>query len=178
MIPGAAYLMKLPPAERQAAVDRALDGVRAESARMIEQRKKIEPDPRSVYDYLVYRKARLVCAPVVKHCDRATTIELSRDGGGGRHAFINPRKLIIQPESTDRFLLILLPRPLATWVKDKQEVNLFGAPPELDAAGEWTADDLKTWERLRHWSGTINTRIDIAKLRAAKPALLTRNQAA
>jgi hypothetical protein len=177
-VPGAAYLMKLPPAERQAAVERALEGVREEVKRLSAQKKLAKPDPRSVYDYLIYRKMRLICALVVKHSDRAATIELSRDGSAGRHAFINPRKLHIQPESTDRFLLILLPRPLATWVKDKQEVNLFATPPDLDAAGSWTDDDLKSWGRLRRWSDIINTRIDIAKLRAKRRALLTRDQAA
>ena len=178
MIPGAAYLMKLPPAERQAAVDGALEAAREESARLTAQGKRVQPDPRSIDDYLAYRRGRLICAPVVKHSDRATTIELSRDGGAGRHAFINPLKLRIQPESADRFLLILIPRPLATWVKDKQEVNLFAAPPALDPAGEWTAEDLKTWDRLRHWSVTVNTRIDIAKLRASRRPIMTRSQAA
>ncbi|MGX9392532.1 hypothetical protein ACWX0K_20505 [Nitrobacteraceae bacterium UC4446_H13] len=170
--------MKLPPAERQAAVDGALEAVREESARIIAQGKRVQADPRSIEDYLTYRKGRLICAPVVKHSDRATTIELSRDGGAGRHTFINPLKLRIQPESTDRFLLILIPRPLATWVKEKQEVNLFAQPPELDSAGDWTADDHKTWDGLRHWSATINTRIDIAKLRATRRPIMTRSQAA
>jgi hypothetical protein len=146
----------------------------AEVAAQIKARPRIADDPRKPADYRIFKTMKLICVPLVRHA-LAGTLELSRDGWMRPRAFINPAKLIEQPESDGDLVLVLIERGLANWIKDKQRCNLFGVAPELSAEREWTDHDRAVWNRLRRLADTINSRI------ASPPrprALLSRSQAA
>lgn len=160
--------------ELKALADRALAAADAEAGRIAQEFKARKPDPRSPADYKAYRTMSLFAVPVVKHSDRPRSIEISRDGNDiGKHAFLAPRRISIQPESSDQLLLILVPRGLAKWAAEAQSVNLFAVPPDL--IGDWSDDDRKTWSHLKALASHINVRIHSAHHRRS---LMTREQAA
>lgn len=146
--------------ERQLAVDHAEDLMREVLADAAIAHKARTPDPRSALQYRCYRQAGLDCVVAVKHSDRATTIELSRDGGARPHAFIDPLKISMQPECSGPFVFFLIDKKLSRWVLAKQGVNLLGAVPEL--VGNWTKEQRATWERLNKAAARINTKISSA----------------
>jgi hypothetical protein len=156
--------------EMFAAKRAAVDAVAAE----IKARPRIADDPRSLADYRIFKTMKLFCVPLVRHA-LSGTLELSRDGWMRPRAFINPAKLIEQPESDGDLMLVLIDKGLAAWVKEKQRCNLFGVAPDLSSEREWTDHERAVWKRLRRLSDTINTRI------ASPPrprALLSRSEAA
>jgi len=171
----ASHIHRLPADERRRRLDDALGAVMDESKRIVRESKARRPDPRSAADYVSYRTMKMMAAAVVKHGDRPASIEVSRDGGNGRRAFINPARVILQPESTDRLWLIVVSRSLAAWINEKQGVNLSAVPVELAASGEFTDEERKIWKTLNALAFSINSRIWTAGRR--RP-LLTRNQAA
>lgn len=179
MIPGAAYLMKLPPAERQAAVEAALEAVRQESKRITAREKAKTPDPRTDLQYKTWRTMKLFAVPVVRHSDRLASIEVSRDGdAAGKHAFIPLRSApIVLPESRDPLQLVLVSKPIAKWIAEKQGVSLSAAPADL--VGDWSDDDRELWARLRALATHINVNIHRGgSARKPRRMLLSRSEAA
>ncbi len=179
MIPGAAYLMKLPPAERQAAVEAALEAVREKSAEITRIEKAKTPDPRTDLQYKTWRTMKLFAVPVVRHSDRPASIEVSRDGdAAGKHAFIPLRSApIVLPESRGALQLVLIAKPIAKWIADKQGVSLSAVPADL--VGDWSDDDREHWARLRALATHINVNIHRGgSTRKPRRMLLSRNEAA
>ena len=160
-------IFDLPPDERRAAYDAAAARVAEASREASASFKAREPDPRSVHDYRIYNTMRMVCILVVKHRDRVNSIEVSRDGGGAPHAFIDPKKMIVQPESEGEFVLALVGRGLSQWIYEKQRVNLLAITPPLADGIEWTDEQRKTWTRLETLRSSINSKIYFAKKRPA-----------
>lgn len=121
--------------------------------------KATKPDPRGVLTYRTYQTMGLVCVLVVRHRDGQASFHCSKSGNDLRFnlAF---SKCIREPESTDDFLLICIPK----WIA--QDRGLMGVTPPLD--GEWTDEQRAIWGRLTRARGTINTRIHYAnRLRAS-----------
>lgn len=179
MIPGASYLMKLPPAERQAAVGGALEAVRENAAELAAFEKAKTPDPRTDLQYKTWRTMKLFAVPVVRHSDRLASIEVSRDGDAtGKHAFIPLRSApIVLPESRDPLQLVLVGKPIAKWIAEKQGVSLAGVPTDL--VGDWSDDDREQWARLRALAGHININIQRGGCaRRPRRMLLSRSEAA
>lgn len=178
-VPGAAYLMKLPPAERQAAVEAALEAVREKSAEIARINKAKTPDPRTDLQYKTWRTMKLFAVPVVRHSDRLASIEVSRDGDPtGKHAFIPLRSApIVLPESRDPLQLVLVGKPIAKWMAEKQGVSLFGVPPEL--VGDWSDNDREVWMRFRALASHININIQRGgSARRPRRMVLSRSEAA
>jgi hypothetical protein len=149
-------IQDLPAAERQAHYDAAQERVRAASREIVAEAKARKPDPRGAFDYRVWHDSNMAAALVVRHPGRTTSLEISADGGRPR-AFLNPAKARIQPESDGDFLLIVLSRSLARWVRERQRVNLMGVTPEL--VGDYSDAQRETWARLKRTCATINARI-------------------
>ena len=178
-VPGAAYLMKLPPAERQAAVDAALEAVREKSAEITRIEKAKTPDPRTDLQYKTWRTMKLFAVPIVRHSDRAASIEVSRDGDPtGKHAFIPLRSApIVLPESCDPLQLVLIGKPIAKWIAEKQGVSLSAVP--VDLVGDWSDDDRELWARLCALASHININIQRGgSARKPRRMLLSRSEAA
>jgi hypothetical protein len=144
-------------AEYAAAGERAMEAARDAAA----EHKARKPDPRSIHDYRGYHTIGLVCVLVVKHRDKPASIECSRDGSAYPHIYLPTSKSIMQPETTDDFALICVPKWLA------QKAELVGVTLPLSAARPWTDEQRKTWERLKQIHSTINTNIYFAKKRPA-----------
>lgn len=121
-----------------------------ERAREFNARK---PDPRSIADYTAWRTMGLVCVQVMKHSDRAASIECSRDGDAAGRIFLPTSKSIVQSDSVGDFLLICVPK----WLAVKTE--LIGVTPDLSEARVWTKADVAAWNSLRNTRMSINTRI-------------------
>jgi hypothetical protein len=151
----------LPPDERRAeyaaASDRAMEAA-MDAAREYKARK---PDPRSVHDYRGWHTMGLVCVLVVQHQPKPASIECSRDGGHYTHLYLPFSKIILQPETTDDFALVVIPKWLA------QKANLMGVTPALSDARPWTDVQQKTWDGLGRLRSTINTKIYYANRRPA-----------
>lgn len=179
MIPGAAYLMKLRPAERRAAVGGALEAVREKAAELALLEKAKTPDPRTDLQYKTWRTLKLFAVPVVRHSDRPASIEVSRDGdAAGKHAFIPRRSApIVLPESRAPLQLVLVGKPIARWIAEKQGVSLSAVPADL--IGDWSDEDRKHWARLRALAGHININIQRGgSARRPRQMLLSRGEAA
>src|ERR1700738_456184 len=100
----------LAPDERRAiyddAAERAMDAAH-EAAVASKARNK--PDPRA-NDYLEYRARGLVCVLVVKHQDKPASFDCSRDGAPFPHVYLPFSRSVMQPESTEDFLLVCVPK--------------------------------------------------------------------
>lgn len=171
-------IQDLPPEERREALedaaDRAMDAA-IESAAAHNARK---PDPRSILDYRAYHTMRLVCVLVVKHRDKAASIECSRDGAWP-HIYLPTKKLMVQPESEGDFILALMPKSFLVWLAKQDDApsvarTLLGVTPEL--AGEQTAARRETWKRLERVRSSINSKIYYAKRRST--SVISRGNAA
>lgn len=152
-------IFDLSPEDRAAEYEAARECVRETSREMVQGVMARKPDPRSAYDYRVWHDSGYVAVLVAQHVGRTTSLEVSPNGGRKR-AFLtsDPRKVMIQPESDNDFLLIALPRSLAKWVLERQRVNLLGVTPDL-IVGDYTDEQRETWARLRKTCETINIRI-------------------
>lgn len=156
---GLAEFFALTGEEQRLHLDHAADAVRDELAEMAREHKARVPDPRSALEYRSYKSGGMDCVVAVKHSDRTASIEISRDGGARPHAFVNPAKILLQPESSGPFVVFLIGKSLSRWVLEKQGVNLLGAIPEL--TGDWTNENRTTWKRLSAAASRINTKISI-----------------
>jgi hypothetical protein len=153
------HVFSLPPDERRAEYDAALDRAMDAAHEAAVDHKARKADPRSALDYRAWRTMRLVCVLVVKHADKPSSIEASLDGISRPRIYIPNSKLIAMPESTDEFALMLLPK----WLCEKS--GLMGVTPDL--VGEWTDDQRKLWDSLRRTRLSINTKIHYANRRAS-----------
>jgi hypothetical protein len=152
---------ELPPAERQAAYDMAAARVMECQRELSAAHKARKPDPRSIHDYRGYRTMGLVCVLVVKHQPKPASIECSRDGSAYPRIYLPTSKSILQPETTDDFALICLPK----WLARKAE--LTGVTPELCEARPWTDAQRETWDALRKLHLSINGKIYFANRRSS-----------
>lgn len=164
-------IYELPPAERQAAFDaaaqRAMDAAHEASV----AHKARKPDPYA-NEYLYWKKERLACVLVVRHCDKPASYEISRDGGGYHHLYLPFSRTRKLSESNDDFLMALIPR---RWVEmiEKREFEsgqrlreLFGITLPLSAARPWTEAQCETWKQLSNRRMSINSRIASARPRS------------
>jgi hypothetical protein len=153
------HVFSLPPEERRKvyadAADRAMEAAHEAAA----EHKARKIDPRSIHDYRAWHTMRMVCVLVVKHRDRAASIEVSRDGGAFPHIYLPTSKMIRQPESTEDFVLAVIPKWLA------QKAELQGVAPELCAGRPWTDEQRAAWKSLSNTRLSINTKIYFAKKR-------------
>jgi hypothetical protein len=166
---GAPKIHELPDDERRAAYDaafeRAMDAARTASA----AHKARKPDPRSISDYRAWRTMKMVCVLLVKHQDRAASIECSTDGSSAR-IYIPTKQHILLPESVAEFALMLLPK----WLAENRK--LMGVTAELSPDRTWTSADIEQWRELSRQRMSINTKIHYANRRA--PSNISRSNAA
>jgi hypothetical protein len=155
------HVFTLSAAERAAeyatALDRIMDAQREESA----AHRAREPDRRSIHDYRAYLTTGLVCALVVKHGNKPASFECSRDGGTYARFYLPLSRIVAQPETTDDFLLVCLPKWLA------QKAELVGVTLPLSSARPWTDQQRAGWDRLARLRSIINTKICLSKKRPA-----------
>jgi hypothetical protein len=156
-------IFDLPPDERREAYDDAMERVMDAARESAAEYKARKPDPRSIHDYRGYHTMRMVCVLVVKS-SRAypNSVQCTRDGTGAPFYIPNSKK-IAQPESTDDFLLCVIPK----WLADVDHLALQGVTPELCAERPWTDAQRDVWERLTRARSIINTNIYFAKKRPA-----------
>lgn len=170
------WFLDATPEERRLTLDHAQDEVKFAAEEAVRRFKARKEDPwRNQYKYM--KADGLFCVPLVKHEGRQgrTTVEFSRDGGPRPHTYLNPLSLMVHPDSTDRFKLVCLSRPLAKWVLAKHSVNLRAVPPALSEQCEWTSEEQKAWDGFKLMAMSINSRIDNANYRRS---IMTRNDAA
>ncbi len=123
-------------------------------------------DPRTDFDYRAWKTSDWRCTLVVKQPDnrpagRTTRVGRTLDGDA---QYLGDRNSQIQPESTGRFVLTLVPGWMtrARWSKGGVYVMpIFSTYPrpldEFDPA--FTDDERTTWDRLRQVCMSINSRI-------------------
>ena len=173
-VPGAAYLMKLPPAERQAAVERALDGMREATAEMIAEKRR----PKSFKGQPAWKDAILM---VVQHAAGPNSITVSHDGrldGAWRLPLVytkGPRagqpitrihhtEIKFEPMPLELgFLIIVVPG----WLASKQGL-CQAAWPHLSDDVEWSEQQREAWTRLRHFFEGMNTVAEKRRNEAAR----------
>ena len=154
-------ILSLPTAERRAEYDDAMARVKVAASEVARQHKARKPDPRSLHDYRGFHAMGMVCVLVVKHRDKPASAECSRDGSYYPHLYLPTSKSIVQPESTEDFLLVCVPKWLA------QKAEIVGVTLPLSHARPWTDEQRETWRRLTRLRSTINTNIHFAKKRRA-----------
>ncbi len=160
----------LTPEQRREAYDDAMERVAEESRQMASEVKARKPDPRSIHDYRGYNTMGLVCVLVVKHRTKPFSWEISRDGSYYPHTYLPFKPSIKQPESTQDFLLVVVPK----WLAARAEI--VGITLPLSPARPWTDEQRETWERLKRLRSIINTNIYFSKKRPA--SVLTRSAVA
>lgn len=113
----------------------------------------------------VYRNLRtmkMVAVPIVRMSDDLTRngkLYASRDGSSARKFYIDPNRMIDQPECQGDLMLTLISKGLCRWISENfTRTNMLGVTPEL-VGDHWTDDDRKKWESLINRARTINTRI-------------------
>lgn len=161
-VPGAAYLMKLPPEERQAAVDRALGGMREAAAEIIAEKRR----PKSFKGWPAWKDAVLT---VVQHSKGPNSITVSPDGrldgawrlplaytkgprAGQSITRIHHTEIKFEPMPLELgFLIIVVPG----WLASKQEL-CQAAWPHLSDEVEWSEPQQEAWTRLRRFFEGMN----------------------
>lgn len=112
--------------------------------------------------YRNYRTMGVAAVPIVRMRAEPTVrgdVYASRDGSTRKRFFIDPKRMIDQPESGDNLILTLLPKWLCSSISKRfPGVNLLGVTPEL-VGDNWTDGDRKKWESLTNRARSINTRI-------------------
>jgi hypothetical protein len=141
------------------------------------KRKALEPvkrnDPRTDFDYRSWKTMGWRCTLVFRQQDNRAVKKTVRVGRmpTSEAQFLGPRNSTIQPESTERFVLTLVPDWMTRPIKKFGEFKLapFTTYPlpldEFDPA--FTADDRETWDRLRNVCFSINSRIRRAGIRSS-----------
>lgn len=156
-------IFDLPPEERREAYDDAMARVTEAQREASRDFKARKVDPRSLHDYRGYNTMRMDCVLVVRTSRPfPNSVQCTRNGAGPAFYIPNSKK-IAQPESTDDFLLCVIPK----WLADKAHLNLQGVTPELCAERPWTDAQRELWGRLKQLRSTINTNIYFAKRRPA-----------
>jgi hypothetical protein len=131
-------------------------------------------DPRTDFDYRSYKTMGYVCTLVFRqHDDRRVkpTVRVGRTLKSDPQ-FLGARNSIIQPESTEKFVLAVVPEWMTRPIKKPGGVfalPIFTTYPlpidETDPA--FTYGDREEWERLRAVCFSINSRIQRAPGKAA-----------
>jgi hypothetical protein len=152
-------IFDLPPDERRDAHDDAMARATEAQREAAREHKARKPDPRSIHDYRGYNTMRMVCVLVARHAPKPASFDCSRDGSRYPRIYLPFSKCIEQPESTDDFLLVCVPK----WLAEK--VELMGVTPLL--VGDFTDSQRETWNRLRDLRVGINSKIYFAKKRPA-----------
>lgn len=139
-------------------------------------RKPLQPakrnDPRTDFDYRSYKAMRLVCTLVVRQPDHRENPPSVRVGRSltSPPQFLGARNSNIQPESTEKFIVTLVPewmtRPMT---KDGQWIApIFSSYQFAIDETKWSAEDCATWDRLRQVCYSINSRIRSAGRRQSE----------
>lgn len=155
------HIFALSPDHRRAVYDEAAERVADEARDIVAETKARKSDPRSIHDYRAYNTMGLVCVLVVKHRKKPSSLECSRDGSAYPHIYLPTSKSIVEPETTDDFALISVPKWLA------QKAELIGVTLSLSSARPWTDSQRETWKSLSNLRMGINSKIHFAKRRAA-----------
>jgi hypothetical protein len=164
------HIFSLSPEERRKVYDEAAERAMEAVREMAAEHKARKIDPRSIHDYRAWHTMRMVCILVVKHRDKAASVEVLRDGGAFPHIYLPTSKMIRQPECTEDFVLAVIPKWLA------QKAELQGVAPELCAERPWTDEQRAAWKSLSVARLNINTKIYFAKKRPH--SLISRGDAA
>ncbi|MGY3607631.1 MULTISPECIES: hypothetical protein [unclassified Bradyrhizobium] len=139
--------------------DIALGMVKAALHEAAVEFKSAKRDTRSAVTYRSWHAASLVCVLLVKHQDKLTSIECSRDGAERPRIYVPIKQSTILPESAGEFVLMLLPKWLAV------RAELMGVTPDLSPDRAWTSADIDQWDTLRRLRLRINTKIYFARRR-------------
>jgi hypothetical protein len=134
------------------------------------KRKALNPvkrdDPRTDFDYRAYKTMRYVCTLVFRQPDNRPVKQTVRVGKSPNSdpQFLGPRNSIIQPESTERFVLTLVPdwmtRPIKKKFGDFKPAPFTTYPLPLDETDPaFTDEERETWARLSSVCFSINSRI-------------------
>lgn len=144
----------------------------ADRARLIElcsRRKRLVPDkrqdPRTDFDYRAWKSSDWCCTLVIKQPDNRAEQRTTRVGRtlNGDPQFLGDRNSQIQPESTGRLILTLVPGWMTRgrWSKSGYVMPIFSTYPrpldELDP--EFSHEERQTWSRLQQVCHSINSRI-------------------
>jgi hypothetical protein len=124
-------------------------------------RKRLTPtpdkDPRTDFDYRSYKSCGYVCCLVVRQPDGRYNPPTIRVGNTltSDPQFLGPKNSQVLPECEGTpFVLALMPK----WLIDRTGLSTY--PVALDDNdGAWSADDRKTWARLRDVCFSVNSRI-------------------
>jgi hypothetical protein len=170
MIDLAPKIHELTHAERRVAYDDALERAKAAAHKASTAHKARTPDPRSSSDYRAWKTMKMVCVLLVKHQDKAASIECSKDGASRPRIFIPNKKHILLPESDGEFVLMLLPKWLA------QKAELMGVTAGLSPDRTWTSAEVDQWRSLSSLRLSVNTKIHSANRRT--PSNISRSNAA
>jgi hypothetical protein len=141
------------------------------------KRKALHPvkrdDPRTDFDYRTYKTMRYVCTLVFRQEDNRAVKQTVRVGRmpASDPQFLGPRNSIIQPESTERFVLTLVPdwmtRPIKKGGDYKPAIFTTYQLPLDETDPTFTDDDRATWDRLCRICFSINSRIRISGRRSS-----------
>jgi hypothetical protein len=133
------------------------------------KRKVLDPvkrdDPRTDFDYRTYKTMRYVCALVFRQEDNRAVKQTVRVGKTPTSdpQFLGPRNSIIQPESTERFVLTLVPdwmtRPIKKFGEFKPAIFTTYPLPLDESDPAFTDEERATWARLSRVCFSINSRI-------------------
>ena len=158
MTPPLPSIFALSPDERREAYDDAMERVTEASREIVAETKARKPDPRSIHDYRGYNTMGMVCVLLTRRSPKPASFDCSRNGAAYPRIYLPFSKCIEQPESTDDFLIVCMPKWLA------KNAELLGVTPEL--VGDWTDAQRALWESLGRLALSINTRIVNAKRRS------------
>lgn len=133
------------------------------------KRKALQPvkrdDSRTDFDYRTYKTMRYVCTLVFRQQDDRAVKQTTRVGRmpNSDPQFLGPRNSIIQPESTERFVLTLVPdwmtRPIKKYGEFKPAPFTTYPLPLDETDPAFSDEDRETWARLAGVCFSINSRI-------------------
>lgn len=131
-------------------------------------------DPRTDFDYRSWNSMGWVCTLVFRqpdHRDVKPTVRVSRTPNGDPQ-FLGSRNSVIQPESTEKFVLAVVPEWMTGIIKKKDgstALPIFSTYllpiDETDPA--FTDEDREEWRRLTAVCYSINSRIRRARSKDA-----------
>jgi hypothetical protein len=131
--------------------------------------KKLHPvkrdDPRTDFDYRSWKTMGWRCTLVFRQQDDRAVKKTVRVGQmpNSDPQFLGPRNSNIQPESTERFVLAVVPDWMTLPIRkfgDFKPAPFTTYPLPLDETDPaFTAEDRETWDRLRSVCFSINSRI-------------------
>jgi hypothetical protein len=138
-----------------------------------------QKDPRTDFDYRSYKTMGYVCTLVFRQRDDRpvkTTVRVGRTLKSDPQ-FLGPRNSIIQPESTDKFVLAVVPEWMTRPIK---KPGCVFAPPIFttyplpidETDPNFTYGDRAEWKHLSDVCFSINSRIQRANAKVAAKKFL------